>query len=70
MADKKSKPKNFGVKPGEKPKDSGIFEVKGPRGGHTGIQKTLNEDKSAPPTPKPKETFDLIKKTKHQPKKK
>ena len=36
-------------KPGEKVPDSGQFEIVGPRGGHTGIERTVTKGEPFPP---------------------
>ncbi len=57
------------LKSGEKVEVSGQYEVVGPRGGKTGREVTLVEDKTAPPTRKSGQKMELVDKTKHKKKK-
>lgn len=41
-------PKTFN--PGEKAKDSGQYEIVGPRGGKTGVERTVTKGEPLPPT--------------------
>lgn len=52
-------------KPGEKANTSGQYEIIGPRGGRTGKEVTVVKGEPLPPTPKPRETYELVDKTKH-----
>ena len=55
------------IKPGETVSDSGQYQIVGPRGGNTGESEvTLIKGKTAPPTPKPGQTFKLVDLTKHK----
>jgi hypothetical protein len=55
------------LKPGQKVKDSGQYEIVGARGGKLeGREVTLVKDEPAPPTPGPNERFKLVDKTKHK----
>jgi hypothetical protein len=48
-----------GLKPGTPAPASGEYEIRGPRGGH-GPERTAIEGKPLPPTPKPGQTFNLV----------
>ncbi|UVS95089.1 hypothetical protein EFP19_04350 [Burkholderia glumae] len=50
-------PKTF--KPGEIAPRSGEYEIKGPRGGDTGQERTAVKGKTLPPTPKPGQTYQM-----------
>ena len=52
-------------KPGEKVPDSGQFEIVGPRGGHTGIERTVTKGEPFPPPLKSGQYFVLTDKTRH-----
>jgi hypothetical protein len=41
------------LKPGEKAPVSGLYELIGPRGGHTGKERTVARGEVLPPTPEP-----------------
>jgi len=45
---------------------SGQYAVVGPRGGKTGTEVTVVKGKPLPPTPKAKQCFVLVDKTKHK----
>lgn len=51
-------PKTY--KPGEKAPHSGQYEIVGPRGGHTGVERTFVKDKTIPATPNPGQRFVLV----------
>ncbi|MQA38630.1 hypothetical protein GEV02_10745 [Rugamonas sp. FT29W] len=52
------------LKPGQNSgKDGGIYEEKGSRGGKTGNFSTIADNKTAPPTSKPGNTWDQVKRT-------
>ena len=53
-------------KPGEKAQDSGQYERIGPRGGHTGDERTVTKGEPLPPTKKPGESYIIKDKTKHR----
>jgi len=59
----KSKPV---LKPGMKTPKSGQYAVVGPRGGNLGREITAIQDKPLPPTPKPRQKYVLVDKTKHK----
>lgn len=52
--------------PGEKAKHSGQYEIIGPRGGHTGKERTVVKGEPLPPTPKPKQSYILTDPTKNK----
>ncbi len=43
--------------PGESAPASGLYELIGPRGGHTGKERTVVKGEALPPTPKPGMTY-------------
>ena len=53
------------MKPGSKAPRSGQYEIIGPRGGHTGEERTAIKGKPLPPTPKSGQTFELVDPTKN-----
>ena len=54
------------IKPGQPTPKSGQYEITGPRGGHTGKEVTLPKGHTAPPTPKPGQSFTLVDPTKNK----
>jgi hypothetical protein len=52
-------------KPGETAPRSGQYEITGPRGGATGIERTVIRGEPLPPTLKPGQTFTLVDPTNH-----
>jgi hypothetical protein len=55
------------LKPGEKVKISGQYEIVGERGGkQEGREVTLVKNEPAPPTPKPNQKLKLVDETKHK----
>lgn len=54
--------RNF--KPGQKAPTSGQYEMLGPRGGHSGIERTVVKNEPFPPTQQSGQTYVLINKTK------
>lgn len=42
---------NKKLTPGTKAPASGLYDIKGPRGANTGIQRTVVKDEPLPPTP-------------------
>ncbi|HEY0434548.1 MAG TPA: hypothetical protein VGC95_11780 [Chitinophagaceae bacterium] len=57
-------------RPGQHAPASGIYNVKGPRGGKTNEQVVSTENHPLPPTPKPGQSYELAKPAHHQPHKK
>lgn len=51
--------------PGEKAPYSGQYEIVGPRGGHTGVERTVTKGEPLPPTLAPGQEYRLADKTKH-----
>ena len=71
-----SKPKKFQSKiqtmsdndllrPGEKARKSGQYEITGPRGGGTGIERTVTKGEPMPPSLEPGQRYRLVDPTKH-----
>ncbi|MBE6067757.1 MAG: hypothetical protein E7211_08705 [Clostridium lundense] len=54
------------IKPGQSAPKSGQYEIIGPRGGHTGTEVTLPKGHTAPPTPKPGQTYTIVDPTKNK----
>lgn len=52
-------------KPGEKSPRSGQYEFVGPRGGRTGVERTVTKGEPLPPSRQPGEKFILVDPTKH-----
>lgn len=52
-------------RPGETTPNSGQYEIRGPRGGHTGAERTAVQGKPLPPTPAPRQTYVLVDPTKN-----
>jgi hypothetical protein len=46
-------------KPGQPAPRSGEYEIRGPRGGDTGQERTAIQGKPLPPTPKPGQHYEL-----------
>ena len=44
---------------------SGQYEIVGPRGGHTGQERTVTRGEPLPPTPRPGQGFTLVDPTKN-----
>jgi hypothetical protein len=57
--------KNNFFKPGQKAQKSGQYEIRGPRGGATGQERTVTKGEPLPPTPKGGQTYKLVDPTKH-----
>ena len=51
-------------KPGERAPRSGQYQIVGPRGGRTGIERTVVEGEPLPPTLKPGQRYVLVDPTK------
>ena len=50
-------------KPGEKAPASGIYTIRGPRGGNTGEERTVVREEPFPPTPKPGQGYTITRPT-------
>lgn len=55
---------NQGLRPGQNAPTSGQWELIGPRGRHTGDERTVVRGEPMPPTPKPNMSFNLVDRTK------
>ena len=53
------------LKPGTTAPRSGQYEIVGPRGGHTGEERTVVRHEPLPPTPKPGMGYKLVDPTKN-----
>lgn len=53
-------------KPGETAPASGQYEIIGPRGGHTGEERTVVRGEPMPPTPQPGQTYEISDRTKNK----
>ena len=51
--------------PGTKAPVSGQYEIVGPRGGRTGVERTVVKGERLPPTPNPSETYRIADRTKN-----
>lgn len=51
-------------KPGQKAPYSGQYEIQGPRGGNTGVERTVVRNEPLPPTKSPGQSYRLVDKTK------
>lgn len=51
-------------KPGERAPQSGQYEIVGPRGGRTGVERTVVDGKPLPPTLQPGQNYILVDPTK------
>lgn len=54
------------LKPGQNAPRSGQYEIVGPRGGDTGVERTVPRGRPLPPTPEPKQTYKLVDPTKNK----
>jgi hypothetical protein len=54
------------LKPGETAHRSGQYEIIGPRGGHTGEERTIPKGHTIPPTPAPGQTLKIVDPTKNK----
>ncbi len=52
--------------PGEKAKQSGQYEIVGPRGGRTGVERTIVKGEPLPPTQKPGQKYIVVDPTKNK----
>jgi hypothetical protein len=61
------------LSPGEVAPVSGLYEIIGPRGGHTGVERTVPKGDVLPPTPEPGMSYEISErahnKSGHNPKK-
>ena len=53
------------LKPGEKAPASGQYEIRGPRGGKTGEERTVVRNEPLPPTPQPGQSYTIADRTKN-----
>jgi len=53
-------------KPGHSAPRSGQYEMTGPKGGKTGIERTVTKGEPFPPTEKPGQKYTLVDPTKHR----
>ncbi|WP_312673672.1 hypothetical protein [Microbacterium sp.] len=53
------------LRPGQIARQSGQYEIVGPRGGRTGDERTVTRGEPMPPTPKPNMSFNLVDRTKN-----
>ncbi|EQM78216.1 hypothetical protein [Microbacterium maritypicum] len=56
---------NNQLRPGEIARQSGQYEIVGPRGRRTGDERTVVRGEPMPPTPKPNMSFNLVDRTKN-----
>lgn len=54
------------LKPGQTAPQSGQYEMVGPRGGETGIERTVVRGEPLPPTRKPGQGYVLVDPTRHR----
>lgn len=52
-------------RPGETARESGQYEIVGPRGGRTGEERTVTAGEPLPPTPQAGQEYVLVDRTKH-----
>jgi hypothetical protein len=57
ISDLKGRAMSQVFKPGERAPVSGEYEIRGPRGGDTGKERTAIQGKPLPPTPKPGQSY-------------
>lgn len=53
------------LKPGNIAPPSGQYEIVGPRGGHTGQERTVTRGEPLPPTPSSGQTYTLVDRTRN-----
>lgn len=53
------------LKPGNIAPASGQYEIVGPRGGHTGQERTVTRGEPLPPTPSSGQTYTLVDRTRN-----
>lgn len=56
---------NDRFRPGQKAPRSGQYEITGPRGGRTGIERTVTRGEPMPPTLEPGQQYKLVDPTRH-----
>lgn len=54
------------IKPGERAPVSGQYEIVGPRGGHTGKERTVVKGEPMPPTPGAGQSYEISDRTKNK----
>ena len=54
------------MKPGQHAERSGQYEIVGPRGGHTGAERTVVKGEPLPPTPEAGQKYVLVDPTKNK----
>jgi len=54
------------LKPGTRAPASGQYEIMGPRGGHTGKERTATKGETLPPTPGPGQSYRIADRTKNK----
>jgi hypothetical protein len=57
--------KDTPIKPGQTVPQSGQYEIRGIRGGHTGEERTMVRGEPAPPTPQRGQSFVMVDPTKN-----
>lgn len=58
--------KSQNLKPGQTAKRSGQYEIIGPRGGHTGKERTVTKGEPLPPTPQKGMSYKMVDPTRHR----
>jgi hypothetical protein len=51
--------------PGQKAPASGQYEIRGPRGGHSGSERTVTKGEPLPPTPRRGQSYTIADRTKN-----
>jgi hypothetical protein len=59
-------PSKPNYKPGETAPVSGQYEILGPRGGHTGEERTVVKGEPLPPTPESGQSYQIVDRTKNK----
>ena len=59
-------PKKSSYKPGEEAPASGQYEIIGPRGGETGIERTIVKGETLPPTPDKGQEYVIVDRSKNK----
>lgn len=54
------------LRPGRRAPASGQYEIVGPRGGRTGVERTVVRGEPLPPTPGQKQTYRIADRTKNK----